>query len=116
MRFHQITANWISFRPGLAKTLTWMPDEERPGCWNTAAGELAVESVWWVDGWWGRFERAFDDTEAEGHAVILTSKGAAELVEKLGAVTRHFKVTRWGRDDGVQIQPISTSRSLPFYL
>ena len=115
LRFYQSHSNWISFRPGLARTLAWVPDEDRPGCWNTEAGERAVETIWWVDGWWGRFERAFDDTEAEGHVVILTSTGAADLVEKVGVVTRHFEVTRRGLDDGTQIQSISTNRSLPFY-
>lgn len=116
LRFHQITANWISFRPGLARTLAWAPDEDRPGCWNTESGDLAVETVWWVDGWWGRYERAFDDTEAEGHAVILTSTGAAELVEKYGVVTRHLQVIRRGLDNGVQIQAVSRNRSFQFDL
>ena len=116
LRFHQVTANWISFRPGLARTLAWVPDEDRPGCWNTESGDVAVETVWWMDGWWGRFERAFDDTEAVGHVVILTSTGAAELVEKFGVVTRHFQVIRRGLDNGVQIEPISSKRSLQFDL
>lgn len=111
-RFHQITADWISFHPGLARTLAWAPDEGRPGCWNTEAGDRAVETVWWMDGWWGRFERAFDDTEAGGHAVILTSTGAADLVEKFGVISRHFKVTRRGLDDGRQTQRVLATRSL----
>ena len=115
LRFYQANSNWISFRPGLARTLAWVPDENRPGYWSTDTGEPAVQTVWWVDGWWGRFERAFNDTEAEGHVVILTSRGMADLVDKFGNVTRHFGVIRRGLDDGMQIDPASTKRSLPFY-
>ena len=115
LRFYQANSNWISFHPGFARTLGWVPDEDRPGCWNTDADEPAVQTVWWVDGWWGRFERAFDDTEAEGHVVIMTSTGMTDLVDKFGVVTRHFGVTRRGLDDGTQIDPASTKRSLPFY-
>ncbi|MDE0294246.1 MAG: ATP-binding protein [Bryobacterales bacterium] len=114
LRFHQAPYRWISFRPGLARTLAWTSDEDRPGAWSTETGEPAVQMVWWMDGWWGRFERAFDDTDSEGHAVILTSTGMADLVDKFGDVTRHFGVTRCGRDDGARTDPVSTQRSLQF--
>lgn len=114
LRFYQATLDWISFRPGLARTLGWMPDKDRPGCWRTETGEPAVQTVWWVDGWWGRFGRAFNDTEAEGHVVILTSTGISDLVDKFGNVTRHFGLTRRGRDDGTPIDPVLAERSLPF--
>ena len=111
--FHQLHADWMSFRPDLAAALAWTPDSTRPGCWHTANGELAVEAIWWMDGWWGNADRAFDDTVAEGHAVILTLPGLADIADKFGTITRHFELTRLGRDDGVEVEPVSASRSLP---
>ena len=110
--FHQIHADWLSFRPDLAAALAWTPDSSRPGCWHTATGELAVEAIWWMDGWWGSAELAFDDTVAEGHAVILTMPGLADIAANFGTVTRHFKLTRVGRQDGVEVDPVSASRSV----
>ena len=66
-----------------------------------------------MDGWWGNAGRAFDDTVAEGHAVILTLPALADIADKFGAITRHFELTRLGRDDGVEVEPVSASRSLP---
>ncbi len=111
--FHQIHADWLAFRPDLAATLAWTPDSSRPGRWRTAAGDLAVETIWWVDGWWGRAGPAFDDTEADGHAVVLTSRGLVDVAAAFGETTRHFVLTRRGRDDGAEVEPVSATRSLP---
>ena len=51
--FHQLDASWLSFRPDLAAILGWRPDSTRPGSWHTSAGDLAVQTIWWVDGWGG---------------------------------------------------------------
>ena len=110
--FHQARADWLSFRPDLAEALTWTPDANRPGCWHTASGDLAVELIYWVDGWWGRSGPAFDDTEALGHAVVLTTPGLSEVVAAFGELTRHFVLTRVGRSDGAELDPVSATRSL----
>ena len=36
--FHQIHADWLSFRPEVAAVLDWMPDSARPGRWHTKRG------------------------------------------------------------------------------
>ena len=111
--FHQLHAGWLAFRPDLAARLQWTPDSSRRGSWHTATGHLAVETIWWVDGWWGRQSRAFDDTEAVGYAVMLSARGLDQVSETIGEITRHFVLTRCGKDDGAEVGPVSTTRSLP---
>ena len=112
--FHQFHAEWLAFRADLAATLGWTPDVGLPGRWHTAAGGLAVETVWWVDGWLGRGSTAFDDTEADGYAVVLTSPGLTDVTAMFGELSRHFTLTRSGRDDdGASIAPVTASQSLP---
>ena len=109
--FHDVRGDWLAFRPDLAASLGWTSDMTRPGRWHTASGELAVETIYWVDGWWGRSGPAFDDTQADGHAVVLTASGLAEVVTGFGEVTRHFELTRDGRDDdGVEAEAVSAKR------
>ena len=110
--FHDVRADWMAFRPDLAAALGWNPDMTQPGRWHTASGELAVETIYWVDGWWGRSGPAFDDTQADGHAVVLTASGLAEVVTGFGEVTRHFELSRTGRADGVEVEPVSAVRSI----
>ena len=99
LTFHQIHADWLAFRPEVAALLEWTPDAGLPGCWRTAGGDIAVETVWWADGWWGRHGRAFDDTEAKGYAVVPTARGLADVAAAFGETTRHFVLKRGGRDD-----------------
>ena len=110
--FFQPAADWLSFRPDLAATLQWTPDPSRPGRWKTGSGHLAVETIWWVDGWWGRNDRAFDDTVAEGHAVVATLQGLRDVTIAFGALSRHFTLMRRGQDDGVKSDQASATRSI----
>ena len=111
--FHQFDASWLSFRPDLAAILRWKPDPTRPGSWHTSAGDLAVQTIWWVDGWWGHTGRSFEDTEAQGYAVVLTSWGLRDVSAAFGEMTCHFTLTRSGWNDGVAVVPVSATRSLP---
>ena len=111
--FHQLDASWLSFRPDLAATLGWNPDSTRPGSWRTSSGDLAVQTIWWVDGWWGHTGQSFDDTEAQGCVVVLTSCGLREAHSVFGEMTCHFTLTRSGRNDGAAVVPVSATRSLP---
>ncbi|MCY4370062.1 MAG: hypothetical protein OXF41_11770 [bacterium] len=113
--FHQIRGKWLAFRPDLATGLSWAPDATRPGRWHTPAGDLAVENIWWVDGWPGRAGPVLDDTEAHGHIVALTTAGLADLAAAFGKITRHFKVTRHGRDHATNIRSVSAARSIPLH-
>jgi type II secretory pathway predicted ATPase ExeA len=110
--FHQIHADWLAFRPEAASALSWTPDTQ-PGRWRRASGEVAVDTVWWVDGWWGRAGPAFDDTEMQGHAVLLTAGGLEDLLATFGELTRHFTLQRKGRDDGMEVDVGSIARSVP---
>ena len=112
-RFHQVRADWLSFRPDLAAKLGWSADPQCPGRWLTTHGELAVESIWWVDGWWGHVGPVFDDTAAEGHAVVATRLGLTEITNTLGATTCHFELSRSGRHSGTAVEPVSAIRALP---
>ena len=96
--FHQIHSDWLAFRPELAAMLEWKPDSTRPGRWYTKADDLAVETVWWVDGWWGRTSRAFDDTAADGHAVLLTLPGLTDITSAFGEdlASLHIDAARMG--------------------
>ena len=111
--FHQLRADYLSFRPDLAASLGWNPATDQPSAWLTTTGDLAVETIWWTDGWWGRVGPAFDNTEAEGQAVIVTDRGLAEIVALFGPITRHFRLTRGGRDDGTRVESLSVERCLP---
>ena len=55
--FHQIHADWLAFRPDVTVALGWTPDSSRPGRWYSATGDPAVETLWWIDGWWGHAAR-----------------------------------------------------------
>ena len=92
--FDQISAEWLSFRPEIAAALEWEPISSRPGCWRTARGDLAVESVWWTDGWWANAITSSDDTGSHGHGVILTAAGLAEITAAFGGITSHFSLAR----------------------
>jgi hypothetical protein len=111
--FDRIHSDWLAFRPEIAAALGWATDRSSPGTWTTRTGAVAVESLWWTDGWWGRSGPVFDDTEAEGHAVVLSAAGAAELGDALGSLTHHFTLTRRGRDDGAPMAPVVSARSVP---
>ena len=109
---HQIQADWLAFRPDIATTLQWIPDEHEPGRWHTVAGELAVETIWWVDGWWGRAGPAFDDTEADGYAVVLSSAGMTDMAAAFESAVTHFSLARRGRSDNGEAESVSADRSI----
>lgn len=111
--FHQITADWLSFRPEFAAALGWVPDQTRPGRWCALDGEVAVETIWWVDGWWGRTGPAFDDVEADGYAVVMTPAALKHAGDSFGPLSRHFELTRRGRHDGVEAPPVFAARTMP---
>jgi hypothetical protein len=111
--FHQISADWLSFRPEFAAALGWIADRGRQWCWRTATGDIAVETIWWVDGWWGRAGRAFDDTEADGYAVVLTPTGLDEVRNAFGAVSLHLRLTRYGRRDAPDGPRAVVTRTIP---
>ena len=86
-------------------------DRRAPGRWLTKAGEHAVETVCWVDGSWGRTGPAFDGTEGDGWAVVISNAGLADLITRLGPVTRVFRLSRWGRHDGEESEHVHASNS-----
>ena len=110
--FHDVRGDWLAFRPEFGASLGWLADSSAPGRWHTSSGQLAVETIYWVDGWWGRSGPAFDDTQADGYAVVLTASGLREVTTAFGELTRHFELTRSGRDDGVQVDPVSAERQI----
>ena len=111
--FHQAGANWLAFRPDLAAALRWDADNAMPGRWYTAEHNLAVESVWWVDGWWGRDSNKFDDTAAEGHAVVLTAAGRADVTTVLGETTTSWRLARRARAERGESAPVVANRTTP---
>lgn len=92
--FHQLRADWLAFRPDLSSGLGWTAGPATPGRWHTATGALAVETVWWVDGWWGHGGLCPSDAAAEGHAVILTSEGLADLLSVSQEMTSLLQLGR----------------------
>ena len=111
--FHQLRADWLAFRPDLARGLGWAPDPAAPGSWCTSSGALAVETVWWVDGWWGHGAFQRDDTDAEGHAVILTPEGLSDLLSMNGKITSQITLERRTLEDlDMGIPPEASTRVL----
>ena len=107
--FHQhYRASWLAFRPALAAALKWTPDPSTPGRWHTATGDLTVESLWWVDGWWTRGTTSSYDTDAEGHAVILTPAGLNDISTKFGRTTTSWKLTRHENSEAETDQTVAT--------
>ena len=104
-RFQQLQAHWLAFRPDFATALGWTPEKSRPGTWYTASGAAAVESVWWVDGWWSHTGRNFEDTVAMGHAVLLSKEGKRALNAAFGPTSRHFQLTRTAHEHGEEHGP-----------
>lgn len=109
--FNQSEACWLAFCPNIAATLGWVPEPTQPGTWITAEGHLAAESKWWMDGQWGRGDTASDDTAAEGHAVVITALGLADLENAFGHTTRHFALTRGVYSEGGLANTVSATRS-----
>lgn len=97
-RFHQLRARWLSFSPVAAAALGWTPARGAPGIWETASGETAVETIRWVDGWWGQAGPAFDDTEGDGEIVLASAAGVAELRAAAPAIGRVRRLVRNGRE------------------
>lgn len=110
--FQQRQAEWLAFRPDLARSLGWSPDPECPGRWFTAEGDLAVESIYWADGFWGRTGRSLDDTAASGYVVLLTREGVSS-VGALGEMTLTLRLARSGNYDSVELDPKTVTWSQP---
>ena len=110
---HEDRGCWLSFRPDLAASLGWTPDAHRPGRWRRSGGDPAVETIYWVDGWWGRAGPAFDDTEADGYAVVLTARGLEDIDAMFGPITRQFVLTRGGLKEGIAVEPVTAARTDP---
>ncbi len=111
--FHQIQADWLAFRPDLARVMGWSPDPSCFGRWLTPANTLAVETVWWIDGWWGRAERMFNDTVATGHTVLITEEGIASIQDTFGTPVRHFLLTRRGKEERANTESVTSKESAP---
>lgn len=94
---HQWPSDWVGIRPDVATALGWHPDGRAPGSWRTADGRPAVDQLWWMDGWWGHYAKAFDDTAAEGYAVMVSTAARRDLRRMFGYLTTSVSVTRSGR-------------------
>ena len=110
--FQQYQSDWLAFDPRVAASLGWTPELGQPGRWCDTKGNVMVESVWWIDGFWGHWDRSFDDTEAIGYGVIATDAGLEDILGGVGAVTQEFELHRNGRDRGVVGETHAAHRSL----
>ncbi|MDE2862271.1 MAG: hypothetical protein OXL33_02335 [Chloroflexota bacterium] len=113
VNFNDPRCEWISFRTEFAAALNWAPVADKPGSWRTRGGDLAVETVYWVDGRLGRAQFAPDDTQSEGFAVVVTDSGRAELSDAFGPILRRFRIERSGRTDGAETETRSAIRNSP---
>lgn len=98
--FHQLDHDWIGLRPEIAAFLGWTLDRDSYTTWKNAAGRIVIRTVRWVDGWWGHGGPAFDDTQAEGWALIATNEGLSEISSMIGTLSRMVFIRRWGRESG----------------
>jgi hypothetical protein len=98
LQFFDRRADWIAVHPVLARSLGWVPDEDRMGAWRSPDGGLAAETVDWNDGTWGRSGPMFNDVTSEGFATTL-SLGALEAVSDLvGPLDVVFELERTDRE------------------
>jgi hypothetical protein len=112
-QFEQLTAGWLALRPALCAALGWTVDGES-GTVTNDSDDLMARYLWWMDGWWGRNSRTFDDTNAEGHVVMLTRPAAKRLVELVEAPVVHFQLVRLDQGLGA-ISPATAHRSVPLH-
>ena len=105
-------SDWLAFDPRVAASLGWMPDPGQLGRWLDATGNAMVESVWWIDGWWGHRDRSLNDTDAIGYCVIATDAGLQEILNGVGSVTREFELHRHGGNQSVEGETKSVQRSV----
>lgn len=94
LRFCQLSAAWLAFRPEVATALQWTPELNRYGTWLTQDGKRAVETVWWADGHKHVHHDATESYAAEGHAVILSTDGLSNIRRAFGPVSLHLTVSR----------------------
>ena len=94
LRFCQLSAEWLAFRPEVATALQWTPELNRYGAWLTQDGKRAVETVWWADGHKHVHHYAMEGYAAEGHAVILSPDGLSDIRRAFGPVSLHLTVSR----------------------
>ena len=94
LRFCQLSAAWLAFRPEVATALQWTPELNRYGTWLTQDGKRAVETLWWADGHKHVHHYATEGYAAEGHAVILSTDGLSDIRRAFGPVSLHLTVSR----------------------
>ncbi|MCY4630453.1 MAG: hypothetical protein OXE75_06145 [bacterium] len=108
--FHQMGAEWLAFRPDFAAAMGWMPDPSQPCRWFTSRGDLAAETIWWVDGSRHHGNLGVTSATADGHAVVLTPEGLVDVTNTFGAITTFFHMTRDTADPSDGIEPIKATR------
>lgn len=108
--FEQLNAGWLALRRDLTAAMGWAVDSDA-GVMTAADKREAGRLLWWTDGWWGRNSRMFDDTNAEGHSVLLTKDGASELCDRLEDVFVHFELTRRDRRQ-TKVAPVTSRYSV----
>jgi hypothetical protein len=72
------TCRWIALNSKFARSLGWMPSQDRCFEWVDAAGRLMVKSLFWRDGWVDLEPPRFESL-GEGWLVLAT----AQAIEKI---------------------------------
>lgn len=94
LRFCQLNAAWLAFRPEFATALGWTPDINRHGTWTTREGKRAIEVIWWADGHTHVHHYSTTGYAAEGHAVILSPDGLNDIRQAFGPISLHLAISR----------------------
>ncbi len=72
--------DWLAINPDIARRLGWQLDTEGLFRWLNGAGEIMVETLWWMDGLLGL--QPYDDDEVgEGWLVTASEEAWRQLTE-----------------------------------
>lgn len=94
MAFMERRSDWTAFHPVLARSLGWVPDAKMLGGWLDGSS-VAVYTVDWNDGTWGRSGPMFDDTTSEGFATIISVEALVKVQELVGPLDLVFHLKRY---------------------
>ncbi len=86
---------WVAFNPALARALGWARDPAGLFRWVDAQGQVAVESLWWVDGPVGLRGMPPEYCVGEGWLVLASPHALAAIASRVPGLRRLRVVTRY---------------------
>jgi hypothetical protein len=92
--FETLGANWLAFNPKLASDLGWHYVSDGWFRWVDQEGEVVVESIWWADGYFYRYNRHQNSEVGNGWLVLLSKRGLQQIRARSRQLSRGGVVWR----------------------